>query len=166
MIDQHVRARRGKALILCHEIARIVERDLLSVRDGIHRVADVLVISFGLRERWRLCSRELATALKIKQRVGGSGRRPISNPLIRAGVKQIEFLDLRDVAFVLQKIIEERQLEMLAKINSRLAPKVSRAQPVSVGSRPTAVKPRTHYQHVVGSGILLLDALIGAECAE
>src|SRR5882672_2164545 len=44
LVSEHIRTRGGKALILSHEVARIVERNLLRVGDRIHRVADILVI--------------------------------------------------------------------------------------------------------------------------
>ena len=47
LINEHVRTRGRKTLILSHEIARIVERDLLRVRNGIPGIADVFVVARG-----------------------------------------------------------------------------------------------------------------------
>jgi len=66
-------------------------------------------------------------ALQIKRHVVGSGWRPVADPLICAGVEYIQFLDLRDVSFVFQKVIEERQLESFAIVDAGLAAEVSRA---------------------------------------
>src|SRR5438309_1383467 len=55
---------------------------------------------------------------------------------------------------------------MLAIINSGFHPKVSHAQPIAVRSRPAAVEPRPHYEHVKYSRVLLFDTLISSQCAE
>ena len=86
--------------------------------------------------------------------------------MIRAGVKDVDLFDLRDVAYVFQEVIEERQLEMFAIIDAGLHSKVRRAQPIAISPGPTAVTPRAHHQHVKDSRILLFDTLISSQRAK
>ena len=55
---------------------------------------------------------------------------------------------------------------MFAIVNARLRSEVSHAQPISVRTRPATMEPGTHHQHVVDSGVLLLDVLISIQRAE
>ena len=154
LIDEHVGSRGGESLILSHEVARIsdgVAIPLFRVRNRIHRIANVFVegniarrSAAGSRRsraaRWRslpgyaVTKPELSVVHQIQGRVRRSRRRPVRNiaPLVRSGIEHIHFFDLRDVAFVFQKVIEERQLEMFAIVDTGLHSKVSGAQPVAV----------------------------------
>ena len=81
-------------------------------------------------------------------------------PCERTGIESSYLADIRNVTLVLQEIIEERQLEMLAIIDTGLAAKVRRAQPVAVGSHPAAMKPRPHDDCARILGIVLFNGVV------
>src|SRR3989442_11391934 len=161
--------------MLGHEIARIADRiavSLLGVRNRIPWVADVLIKKLATA-RWTFAlspafKDKLAGSGQIQRRINRSCRGPIGNiaPLVRAGVENIDFLNLRDIAFVLQEIIEERQLEVRAVGDPSLRSEVRGAKPVAIRARPAAVTPGPDNQHVVDSRILFLNRLISSERPE
>ncbi len=86
-------------------------------------------------------------------------------PAVRARLVHVRFGEVR-AATALEKAIEERELELLAVVHARHVAEAHGAELVAVRTRPTAVRPRTHDEHVERAGVLLLDRGVGVERAE
>ena len=79
---------------------------------------------------------------------------------MRTGVEQIHLFDLRDVALVLQEMIEKLHLDILSVKLARFLAEICCAKPVAGVARPATVIPWADDKHVEYSRILMFDRLV------
>src|SRR5262249_28375937 len=135
LVDEHVGSGRREALIVRHVLLRHPDRNAIYERHWPGRIADVLIVRLVRRRRW--IKRQLASRLKVQRLLCRTLWRPliVLSPLVDAGVKHVRLWELH-LSFVLEEVIEERQLDVLAIEDAGLVTKLSVAQRISVSSRP------------------------------
>src|SRR4051794_28665915 len=84
---------------------------------------------------------------------------------MRTGIENVHFLYRRDVALIFEEMIEEGKLDILLIIQTCLRSEIRSAEPIALGTLPSAVEPRSHNKNVENSGVLSLDRLIRVKSA-
>src|SRR5262249_23537630 len=145
-------------------LLRHPDRNAVYERHWPGRIADVLIVRLVRRRRW--IKRQLASRLKVQRLLCRTLWRPliVLSPLVDAGVKHVRLWELH-LSFVLEEVIEERQLDVLAIEDAGLVTKLSVAQRISISSRPAAVTPRAHHQDVEGLRVVLFYRAIDSQRA-
>src|SRR5215213_11680894 len=118
-------------------------------------IAHVLVVAAS---RGPLLEGETAPVIKIETHLPRVLRRPlvVLAPAVRARLEDVSFRQLL-VALVLERALEEGQLDLLAVELARLRAELHVAQLVAVRARPAAVAPRPHDETVLKPRVLLLN---------
>ena len=113
LVDEHVGPCRGEALVVDHVALWNCVGYISNEGYGMRRIAHIGVGAFA---RSRRIERQLAAGVEVEHARFGLRRRPriVLAPHIRAGFEYVGFRHLR--ALVLQVVLEERELNILAEV--------------------------------------------------
>ena len=136
LIHEHVRPVACKALIVHHVTLRHGVGCVAHKRHRVIGVAQVLVLAPGF-----------------------SGR-IVTPPHVRSGLEYLGFV--RSLAFSLQVMLEERKLDVGAKVVGRIGIELHIAQTAALAARPAAVNPGSLDERGGRIGVEFADRVEGA----
>ena len=159
LIHEHVRPVACKALIVHHVTLRHGVGCVAHKRHRVIGVAQVLVLAPGFSGR---IEAEVAARVEVKcLRRRGLGRPCIvTPPHVRSGLEYLGFV--RSLAFSLQVMLEERKLDVGAKVVGRIGIELHIAQTAALAARPAAVNPGSLDERGGRIGVEFADRVEGA----